>query len=104
VGERCLFSSGIHARTGDSHSVVDLAGRRINPSRDIVIGDHVWVGMGATLLKGALVAESSVIAAQAVVTKQFPAPNVVIAGNPARVVREGVDWLVERIPLPRESS
>jgi len=99
IGERCLFSSGIHIRTGDSHSVVDLEGRRINPSQDIRIGNHVWVGMGVTLLKGSMIADSSVIAAKAVVTKQFTSANCVIAGNPARVVREGVDWRVERIPI-----
>jgi len=97
VGERCLFSSGIHLRTGDSHSVVNLAGERINPSRNIIIGNHVWIGMGVTILKGSAVADSSILAAHAVLTKRFDSPNCTIAGNPARVVREGVDWKVERI-------
>lgn len=96
IGQSCLFSSGIHFRTGDSHSMTDLDGRRINPSRDITIADHVWVGMRVTVLKGAAVAGSSVIGACSVVSTRFDRPNCVIAGNPARVLREGIDWRVER--------
>jgi len=97
VGSGCLFSGGIHVRTGDSHSLVDLNGHRINPSRDIHVGDHVWLGRNVTLLKGSRVPDSSVVGTCAVVTKAFEIPHCVIAGNPARVVRENVDWRTERI-------
>jgi acetyltransferase-like isoleucine patch superfamily enzyme len=99
IGAGCLFSGLIHFRTGDSHSITDMDGRRVNPSRDIVLGDHVWVGRGATLLKGAAVADHSVIAACAVVTKAFDRPHCAIGGNPARVLREGIDWRVERLAV-----
>ena len=59
IGESCLFSGGIHFRTGDSHSLTDLEGKRTNPSRDITIGDHVWLGMNVTVLKGVTVPDSS---------------------------------------------
>ncbi len=98
VGERCLFSGRVHLRTGDSHSVVDLDGRRVNPSKDIVIGNHVWVGQDVTVLKGVHIADSCVVGAAAVVTRRFDRPNCVIAGNPATIVREGIDWRVERLP------
>jgi acetyltransferase-like isoleucine patch superfamily enzyme len=97
VGAHCLFSRGVSVRTSDSHSLVDLAGRRINPSKDVTIGNHVWLGMNVTILKGASVPDSSVVGACAVVTKAFETPHSVLAGNPARVVREDVDWRVERI-------
>ncbi|MBQ2854112.1 MAG: hypothetical protein IJE81_01415 [Oscillospiraceae bacterium] len=98
IGEDCLFSSDIQLRTGDSHSVLDLRGCRINASRDIVIGDHVWVGTGAFLTKGAAVAPHSIVGARAMVTKAFDEPNCSLAGVPARVVRTGVDWSIRRIP------
>ncbi len=97
VGRGCLFSGGIHVRTGDSHSLTDLEGRRINPSQDITIGNHTWVGRSVTVLKGARVPDSSVIGASAVVTKAFMEPHCVIAGNPSKIVRRKVDWTSDRI-------
>lgn len=99
IGNDCLFSSEIHFRTGDSHSMLDLSGRRINPSQDIVIGDHVWIGTRVTCLKGAVVPPHSVVGACALVTGSFAKANCVLAGVPARVVKEGVDWCIQRIPM-----
>lgn len=98
VGEGCLFSGRIHVRTGDSHSVIDLKGRRVNCSKDVIFGNRVWVGQDVSVLKGASVGHSCILGASAVVTKKFDAPNCIIAGNPAKVVREGIDWKVERMP------
>ena len=72
IGRDCLFSGGIHFRTGDSHSLLDGTGKRINPSRDIAVGDHVWIGMGATLLKGAQVGPDCVAGSGAIVTGPTP--------------------------------
>lgn len=99
IGEGCLFSSDIHFRTGDSHSLLDMQGRRINASEDIVIGDHVWVGTKVTCLKGASVPDHSVIGACALVTGKFTEPNCVLAGVPAKVVKKDVDWSIKRIPV-----
>lgn len=99
IGEDCLFSSDIQLRTGDSHSILDLQGRRINESRDIAIGDHVWVGTRAFLAKGAKVPPHSIVGACALVTKAFEEPHCSLAGVPARVVKQGVDWSIRRIPV-----
>lgn len=53
----------------------------------ITIGDNVWIGFQAAILKGVTVGEGAIIAAKAVVTKDVPAWSIV-AGNPARVVKE----------------
>ena len=99
IGEDCLFSSDIQLRTGDSHSVLDLQGRRINASEDIVLGDHVWVGTKAFLNKGAKVASHSIVGACALVTKAFQEPNCALAGVPAKIVKRDVDWSIRRIPV-----
>jgi len=99
IGSDCLFSGDVHFRTGDSHSVLDMEGRRINESKDISIGNHVWVGTKVTVLKGAAVADHSIIGACALVTKAFAQPNVSLAGVPAKVVKTGVDWSIKRIPM-----
>ena len=99
IGGDCLFSSDIQLRTGDSHSVLDMQGRRINASEDIVIGDHVWVGTKAFLTKGARVPPHSIVGACALVTRAFTQPHCTLAGVPAKVVKEGVDWSIRRIPV-----
>jgi maltose O-acetyltransferase len=68
---------------------VDPAQRlaKLEAARPIVIGDNVWLGGGAIVLAGVTIGANSVIGAGAVVTRDVPA-NVVVAGNPARVIRE----------------
>lgn len=51
------------------------------------IQDRVWVGFNAIILKGVTIGEGAVVAAGAVVTKSVP-PWTIVAGNPARVIRE----------------
>lgn len=97
IGEDCLFSSNIIFRTGDSHSVLDLEGIRINPSKKITIGDHVWIGQNCFFGKGSEVLNNSIVGACAVVTKKFDRKNVAIAGNPAKIIKENIDWCSERI-------
>jgi len=96
VGKNCLFSGDIHFRTGDSHAVLDMRGKRINPSQDIVLGDHVWVGTKTTFLKGAQVGSDSIVGACAVVTDAHPESNCVLAGVPARVVKRDINWDINR--------
>lgn len=104
IGQDCLFSSDIQLRTGDSHSVLDMEGRRVNASENIVIGDHVWVGTKAFLNKGARVAPHSIVGACALVTKAFAEPHCALAGVPAKVVKTGVDWSIRRIPVGEKAK
>jgi acetyltransferase-like isoleucine patch superfamily enzyme len=53
----------------------------------MIVGDDVWIAEGATLLGGITVGDGAVIGAHAVVTKDVP-PRTVVAGNPARVVKQ----------------
>lgn len=60
---------------------------RHSESAPIVIGDDVWIGEYAAVLKGVTIGEGSIVASHAVVTKDVP-PYTIAAGNPARVVKE----------------
>lgn len=97
IGDDCLFSAGIICRTGDSHSIVNSEGIRLNYSKDIEICNHVWVGMNVSFLKGASVPENSVVAMGAMVTKKFDKSGIVLAGNPAKIVKENINWRSELI-------
>lgn len=59
---------------------------KLEAAKPIVIGDNVWIGGGAIVLPGITVGANSVIGAGAVVTRDVPS-NVVVVGNPARVVK-----------------
>lgn len=97
IGDDCLFSQNVNVRSGDSHSVIDSASeKRINWSRSIAIGPHVWVGHSAMILKGATIGQDCVIAAGAIVVgKQYPNGSI-IGGNPAKVIRENITWDANR--------
>jgi galactoside O-acetyltransferase len=56
-------------------------------SAPVKICDNAWIGMNAVILKGVTIGENSIVGAGAVVTKSVPA-NVVVAGNPAVIVKE----------------
>lgn len=97
VGEDCMFSSDVVLRTGDSHSIIDSMGNRINQSKDIMIGDHVWFGNKTIIIKGVHIANNSIVGTGSLVTKEFSEDGVVIAGNPAEIIKKNVNWLRERI-------
>jgi acetyltransferase-like isoleucine patch superfamily enzyme len=64
--------------------------------RDVEVGNNVWIGYGACILRGVSVGDNSVIGTNSVVTKDVPA-NAVVGGIPARIIRmreapEGLRW------------
>lgn len=98
IGQDCLFSSNIAIRTGDSHSLIQYdTGKRINRSKSIVIGEHVWVGTNVTILKGTHIPSHSVVGACSLLRKEYSTPNCVLAGVPAKEAKYNVDWKTERI-------
>lgn len=92
IGARCLIAGDTSFNTSDFHTIFDVAtGERINQARDIRVGEHVWIGARAMVLKGASIGRDSVVGAGSIVTGGFE-PNSMIVGNPARLVRSGVGW------------
>lgn len=91
VGKNCLLAGGVKVSDFDGHPV-DAGRRRAHEPtppeaiRPVAIGDDVWVGADAAILKGVTIGDRSIVGAGAVVTKSVP-PDVVVAGNPARVVK-----------------
>ena len=92
IGKDCMFAHAISLHQSDQHMIFDMyTGERTNLSRPIRIGNHVWVGRECTILAGADIGDNAVVGSQAVTSGQF-APNTVIAGSPAKVLREHVIW------------
>jgi len=87
VGDDCILGSCTIVDT-DYHSVeVDRRRPGVGPATaPIVIGRNVWIAGQATILKGVTIGDDSVVGYGAIVASDVPA-GVVVAGNPARVVR-----------------
>ena len=86
IGNGVMMANGTYVTDSDWHTIYDRTARseKVTP---VHIGDNVWLGDHSTVLKGVTIGENSVVAARAVVTRDVPA-NVVVAGNPAKVVKE----------------
>jgi acetyltransferase-like isoleucine patch superfamily enzyme len=86
IGNGCMFAHGAYVTDSDWHGIYDRIAIPETP-RPVRIGDNVWVGDRATVLKGVTIGDNSIVAAGAVVTRDVAA-NTVVAGNPARPVKE----------------
>ena len=80
----------IHLRADERRSGVTFTADNVLP---VTIGNDVWIGHGAVILKGVRIGDRSVVGARAVVTRDVPA-DTVVAGNPARVVKS----LIHKLP------
>ena len=93
IGNDCMLAYGIEIRSGDSHSVIDVSSlQRVNPPADVVIGDHVWIAAHALVLKGCNIGPDCIVGTGSVVTKASGLQGVILAGNPARIIKQGVTW------------
>lgn len=98
IGDDCLFSSNVQFRTGDSHSILNKdTGKRINPSQDIIIGNHVWIGHSVIVLKGCKIGNNSILATGAILAgKEYP-DNVIVGGIGGKILKESINWIPKRI-------
>lgn len=96
VGCDGMISSYVQVRTGDSHSIVDMEGNRINKAQSVFIGDHCWLGEGAKVMKGVTLEGDDIVSTGAIVTKSF-GKNVLLGGIPAKILKDNVTWDKERI-------
>lgn len=90
VGQQCLFGANVVVADTDFHPLKIENRRHNNSAADIAvapvrIGNNVFLGTGAIVLKGVSIGDNSVVGAGSVVTRDIPA-NVIAAGNPARII------------------
>ncbi|MBE6127674.1 MAG: acyltransferase [Erysipelotrichaceae bacterium] len=97
IGNDCMISNAVHLMSTDSHTIMDLSGKRLNKAEDIHIGNHCWICMRVLCMKGTQIGSDSVVGAASVVNKKYDQEHCLIAGNPAKVVREDISWDRERL-------
>ena len=101
IGAFTLLAHSVQIFDNDSHPISPVlrerdyqivlglhTGERTGIARDVIkIEEHVWVGSNAILMKGVSIGQGSIVAAGSIVTSDVPA-NTIVAGNPARVVKD----------------
>jgi carbonic anhydrase/acetyltransferase-like protein (isoleucine patch superfamily) len=88
IGNGVAIADVVLIRDTDDH---DIFYEGYQKSAPVVIGDRVWIGQRATILKGVAIGDGAVIAAGAVVTKDVP-PNTIVGGVPAKVIKTDITW------------
>lgn len=99
IGNNCMMSYDIEIHQGTSHPIFDMnSKKRINYSKDIEISDNVWIGKRVGLMSGFKIGKGSVVGFGSVTSGIF-GKNVIIAGAPARVIKENVEWRKDYVGL-----
>ena len=86
IADYVQISTGVTINTGGLR-IEQKASERDHFKAEVRIGNGVWIASGALINAGVTIGENSVVAAGAVVTKDVP-PNVVVAGIPAKIIKE----------------
>ena len=93
IGNDCMFSAAIKIWGSDAHSIINLEDNSvINQSRGVEVGNHVWICENARILKNSKISDNCVIANSALVSGVFEEENVIIGGNPGKIIKRNIDW------------
>ena len=91
-GDDCLLSWNILLMDSDFHKIKNSNKVILNPDKDIIIGNKVWIGARSLIKKGVSIADGCIIASQSVVVKNITTPKQIWGGNPAVLIKEDIEW------------
>lgn len=104
IGEDCIFSYDTVLYNTDGHPIYAIDGDEpLNRASHIKLGNHLWIAHSAVILKNVELADNIIIGRNALVTKSFMQKNCVLAGLPAKIVKENVRWELQ-FPKPGQKS
>ena len=94
IGEDCKISNSIRIWASDGHAILDAHTLEcINETTEpIVIGNHVWIGEAVRITKNARVVNNCILGGGSVIRKNYAEDNVIIAGNPGKIIKRGITW------------
>lgn len=91
IGDNVLFGWDIYLRDTDGHDVFENGRLKVS-QKEVIIGNHIWIGSFAHILKGAVIKDNSVVAWRSCVLKAFNQENVLLGGYPAKIIKDNFDW------------
>ncbi len=89
IGDQCAISWNVTIMDSDFHEYTLEDGTVPLKTKEVVIGNNVWIGNNVLILKGVTIGDNAIVAAGSVVTKNVP-EGTVVAGNPAKIIKNGV--------------
>lgn len=102
MGDDVMFINA-EFRNGDSHAIVQQGTNvRINWPKSVHIGNHCWFGAHTRVLKGTILADNCVVATGSICCGRLDKPNCIYGGNPAKLLKEGIDWNRSRYGFIRQ--
>jgi acetyltransferase-like isoleucine patch superfamily enzyme len=84
IGQGTYIAPNVGIITAN-HDPIDLD--KHLPGKDVILGEECWIGMNSVILPGIILGRRTIVGAGSVVTKSFPKGNCIIAGNPAKIIR-----------------
>ena len=89
IGKKTVIAADVTIMDSDFHNII-LPEYKV--TKPVKIGDNCWIGNRAIILKGVTIGNGAIVAAGAVVTKDVP-EKTLVAGNPAKIIKENVKWM-----------
>ncbi|MEN9684922.1 MAG: hypothetical protein RLZZ28_708 [Bacteroidota bacterium] len=91
-GHDCLLSWDILVMDTDFHTITNAQSEIQNPPAEISVGNKVWIGCRSLILKGSVIPDGCIIAANSLVTKELNGINQVFGKQPLRVLSQNISW------------
>lgn len=92
IGKNVLLGWNVNVRDNDGHTIYNDGYKNIQ-EKDVIIKDNVWLASYVDILKGSIVSEGSVVGYRSCMSNRcFDEKNVLILGNPAKVVKKNISW------------
>lgn len=92
MGRDIQFSWGCQVMDSDTHTIIGMNGRRMNPDREVRVGNKVWIGSNVTIMKGSIIPDNCVIGAESFVAGTNFSANSIIVGSPAKSFKQIKGW------------
>jgi len=92
VGDDCRISWDSQIIDTDFHRVFDQKSNHVNPDKDVKLGNNCWIGNHCLVQKGTLLANMVVLSSNSMINSIINSSNVILAGCPAKVIRDSITW------------
>lgn len=92
IGKDNMWSYYNVVMDNDGHHIFDNNGVHINQNKEVVFGNHVWMGCRCLVLKGSLIGDGCVIASGSIIRKQMDVVDCILGGLGPALLKDNIKW------------